>query len=92
MRDWGLLLAYNRIALVYRTDKGSYDTVTFNGITVADGQNHSVVAIIDSTNKQAIIIVDGVVTSAALSQQPEFRPGVSCPTLKLVLQCMCLIV
>ena len=84
MRDWGLLLAYNRIVLVYRTNKGTYDTVTFNGITVADGQNHSVAAIIDSTNKKAIIIVDGVVTSTALSQQPEFRPGVSCPTLKVL--------
>ena len=85
MRDWGLLLAYNRIALIYRTDMGAYETITFNGITVADGQNHSVAAIIDSTNKQAIIIVDGVVTSAGLSQQPEFQPGVSCPTLKLAL-------
>ena len=77
MRDWGLLLAYNRIALTYRTDKGPYETITFSGVTVADGRNHSVAAIIDSTNQQAIISVDGDVSTAALNQQPEFRPGVS---------------
>lgn len=80
MRDWGLLLAYNRIVLTYRTDKGPYETVTFNGVTVADGRNHSVAAVIDSRNGQAIISVDGDVSTAALNQQPEFRPGVSLHT------------
>ena len=80
MRDWGLLLAYNRIALIYRTDMGSYETVTFSGVTVADGRNHSVAAIIDSKNNQAVISVDGDVSTAVLNQQPEFRPGVSLHT------------
>lgn len=78
MRDWGLLLAYNRIAIVYRTNTGSYETVTFSGITVADGYNYSVSAVIDGTNNQAFISVNGEVTAITLNRQPEFRPGVSC--------------
>lgn len=75
MRDWGLLLAYNRIAIVYRTNTGSYETVTFSGITVADGYNYSVSAVIDGTNNQAFISVNGEVTAITLNRQPEFRPG-----------------
>ena len=77
MRDWGLLLAYNRIAVVYRNTMGSFETVTFSGVTVADGRNHSVAAVIDNTNKQVIVSVDGVASTADLNQQPEFQPGVS---------------
>lgn len=77
MRDWGLLLAYNRIEIVYRTNTGSYETIRFSSVTVADGRNHSVSAVIDSTNNQAFISVDGVVSTAVLNQQPKFQPGVS---------------
>lgn len=77
MRDWGLLLAYNRIEIVYRINEKSYETITFSRVTVADGHNHSIAAVIDSTNKQALISVDGVVYTAALNELPIFQPGVS---------------
>lgn len=78
MRDWGLLLAYNRIEIIYRTTTGSYETITFDGVTVADGNNHSVVAVIDSKNKLATIVVDGVASTMDLIVQCQFQPGVSC--------------
>lgn len=77
MRDWGLLLAYNRIDLVYRINAESYETITFSGVTVADGQDHFIAAVIDSTKDQVFISVDEVITTAVLNHQPKFQPGVS---------------
>ena len=77
MRDWGLLLAYNRIAIVYRINAESYETITFSEVTVADGHDHFIAAVIDSTKNQVFISIDGVVTTAILNHQPMFQPGVS---------------
>jgi Notch-like protein len=82
MRDFGLYLrsTRNTVWFAYGSDdngKGFREIMFFYNIRIADGNFHSVAAVIDSSSNRAILYVDGVVAGqqSPLPAVPAFRPG-----------------
>ena len=84
MRDFGLYLRSTKrtVWFIYGSDEdgeGYRDIIFFYDVSVADGNYHSIAAVIDSAANRAILYVDGVVVAqqSPLPKVPAFRPGVS---------------
>lgn len=83
IRDFGLYLRSSRqtVWLAYGADgsnPGFRSFIYFYNVSVADGECHSVSAVIDSTSNRAVLYVDGVAIRihAPLPSVPDFRPNV----------------
>ena len=83
IRDFGLYLRSSRetVWLAYGTDgtnPGFRSFIYFYNVSVADGNCHSVAAVIDGTSNRAVLYVDGeaIRIHAPLPSVPEFRPNV----------------
>ena len=78
--DWALYLqsSESQITLSYRTVIGVTHTITFTNMAIADGNNHSIGAVIDGSNKRALLFIDGEIAGVE-EDIPEchFEPGVS---------------
>ena len=83
MRDFGLYLRSSKrtIWLAYGSDangQGFREILFFYDVSVADGNFHSVAAVIESSVSTATLYIDGVtVGTRTLPSVPQFRPGVS---------------
>ena len=85
MRDFGLYLRSSRrtVWLAYGTrgtnTTGFREILFFYNVTLADGDCHSIAAVIDSAGNRAVLYRDGqaVGLRSPLPSVPEFRPGVS---------------
>ena len=84
MRDFGLYLRSSRktVWLVYGADShglGYKEIVFFHNVSVADGNTHSIAAVVDSTANRTLLYIDGEVIGqqSPLPSEPTFRPGVS---------------
>ena len=83
MRDFGLYLRSSKrtVWLAYGSDsngQGFRDILFFYDVSVADGNFHSVSAVIESSISRATLFIDGVVVGTqSLPSVPQFRPGVS---------------
>ena len=83
MRDFGLYLRSSKrtIWLAYGSDengRGFRDILFFYDVSVADGNFHSITAVVESSISQATLYIDGeVVGTRSLPSVPQFRPGVS---------------
>lgn len=84
MRDFGLYFRSTKktIWLAYGiggNNPGFRDIIFFYNVSIADGNCHSVAAVIDSGANSAFLYIDGeaVGLSAPLNSTPNFRPGVS---------------
>lgn len=84
IRDFGLYLRSSKqtVWLAYGTNEntpGFRSLIFFYNVTVADGQCHSVAAVIDSSSNRAVLYVDGeaIRVHAPLPSVPNFRPNVS---------------
>ena len=100
MRDFGLYLRSTKqtVWLAYGADgttPGFREILFFYNVTVADGNCHSVAAVIDSAANRAVLYIDGeaVGIRAPLPSVPEFRSYVSLCTKETLLhvhtQCGC---
>ena len=82
VRDFGLYLRSSRktVWLAYSVDSDGTsfrEILFFYNVLVADGDCHSVAAVVDSSANRAFLYIDGVATdSKTLPSTPEFRPGV----------------
>lgn len=83
LRDFGLYFRNSRhtVWLAYGTDglnPGFRSIIYFYNVSIADGQCHSVSAVIDSHSNRAVLYIDGqaVRIHAPLPSVPEFRPNV----------------
>ena len=83
MRDFSLFLRSSKstVWLAYGSDDkgvGFHDIVFFYDVNVADGHEHSVTAVIDSSANSASLYIDGVLRGyqCPLPVTPTFRPGV----------------
>lgn len=83
LRDFGLHLrsSTRTVWLSYGTGEnnpGFHSIVFFYNISVADGNCHSVSAVIDSSSNRALLYVDGVAARihSPLPSLPNFRPNV----------------
>lgn len=93
MRDFGLYLRSSKrtIWLAYGSDdsgKGFREILFFYDVSVADGNEHTISAVIDSSVSSATLYIDGapVEQRSPLPSVPQFRPGVSGQTLYPVSQ------
>ena len=84
MRDFGLYLRSTKrtVWFAYGSDdngKGFREIIFFYNVMIADGNYHSIAAVIDSSANRALLYVDGVVVAqqSPLPGVPAFRPGVS---------------
>ena len=84
MRDFGLYLRSTKrtVWFAYGADengRGFREIMFFYNITVADGNEHSIAAVIDSSANRANLYVDGVLAAqqSPLPATPTFRPEVS---------------
>ena len=85
IRDFGLYLRSSRqtVWLAYGTDgsnPGFRSFIYFYNVSLADGECHSVGAVIDGTSNRAVLYVDGAAIRihAPLPSVPDFRPNVRC--------------
>ena len=82
MRDFGLYLRSTRstVWLAYGAQGSNNfrEILFFYNVNVADGNCHSVAAVVDGSGDKAVLYVDGkaVGVYAPLPSFPEFRPGV----------------
>lgn len=83
MRDFGLYLRSSKqtVWLAYGSDgvsPGFREILFFYNVTVADGNYHSIAAVIDSSISRAVLYVDGEVVGqrTSLPSIPEFRASV----------------
>ncbi|XP_019858829.1 PREDICTED: protein eyes shut homolog [Amphimedon queenslandica] len=81
MRDFGLYLRSSKstIWVAYGSDDkgvGFHDIVFFYDVNVADGNEHSVTAVIDGSASSASLYIDGVLRGyqCPLPVKPAFRP------------------
>ena len=84
MRDFGLYLRSTKktIWLAYGVggdNPGFRDIIFFYNVSIADGNCHSVAAVIDSAANSAFLYIDGRVVghNKPLNSTANFRPGVS---------------
>lgn len=84
MRDFGLYFRSTKrtVWLAYGSDgvsPGFREILFFYNISIADGNPHSIAAVIDSTVNRAVLYIDGQVAAqrTSLPSIPEFRPEVS---------------
>ena len=83
LRDFGLYFRSSRktVWLVYGADShgtGFKEIVFFYNVSIADGNFHSVSAIVDSTANRTLLLIDGEIVGqqSPLPSVPTFRPGV----------------
>lgn len=83
LRDFGLYLrsSMETVWLSYGTgdnNPGFRSIVYFYNISVADGNCHSIAAVIDSSSNRALLYIDGIAARihAPLPSFPNFRPNV----------------
>lgn len=91
MRDFGLYLRSSQesVWLAYGAADNASEfrhIIFFYNVTVADGNCHSVAAVIDSVSDRALLYVDGVAVRihAPLPGEPNFRPYVSNTYINIV--------
>lgn len=84
MRDFGLYFRSTKrtVWLAYGSDgvsPGFREIIFFYNISIADGNPHSVAAVIDSSVNRAVLYIDGEVAAqrTSLPSVPEFRPEVN---------------
>lgn len=84
IRDFGLYLrsSLRRVWIAYGSDgssPGFRSFIYFYNVSLADGQCHSIAAVIDSASNRAVLYVDGeaIRIHAPLPSLPDFRPNVS---------------
>ena len=91
LRDFGLYLRSSRktIWLAYGANsqgEGFREILFFYNVSVADGNRHSIAAVVDSSANRAVLYIDGEVAGqhTPLPSLPTFRPGVSISVLTIL--------
>lgn len=92
LRDFGLYLRSSKstVWLAYGSDDngiGFREIIFFYNVNIADGNEHSVTAVIDSSANCAALYIDGVLRGqqSPIPGTPTFRPDVSLMTEDMVI-------